>query len=265
MVPGNVIVSRIAWDIVRQRHGIQEQHYVLHVETPTMRTEDVPAAERQAFAELERAGLARGTNVDAALLNTMKLLLTAPIEVHGWIGLHNGATLGVVVASDGRDGVRAIMDERAFYLRPVRPEDVAVALVDVLPPAPPGRGHSITVPLDALQAFAGGPASRGGGQDDFSEGSWMDRGNERDSESDAFARLLKEPRRGGGRVYAASRDTLGRKRKTRDPITYIDAASGRWLMQHKPNPGGQPWMVAIPATPEVFLSRVDELLATVRA
>lgn len=263
MVPENVTVSRLTWDIVRQRHGIEEQHYVLHVETPSLAAEDVPAVERQAFAELERAGLARGTNVDAALLDTMKLLLSAPIEVHGWVGLHNKVTLGVVVASDGRNGVRAIMDEQAFYLRPVRPEDVAAAMVDVLPGAPPGRGHSITLPLDALRGLTGQSSGRPR-QDDFSDVSWMQRGPERDSERDALTRLLKEPRLGGGRVYAAGRDRLGRKHQVQDPITYLDLASGRWLMQQKPSPDGQPWMVAIPATPELLISRVNDLLAAVR-
>jgi hypothetical protein len=259
---GSFWISRLAWDVVRQREGIEEQHHVLHIITPDVTPAEYPALERRAFDELARAGLARGSHVDGALLATMALLARPPLELHGWIGHHNHVSVGVVAAGDGRDGaVLAVLDNEAVRIRSIDPAGLVDAVIDLLPTVPPGRGRSRTVPLDVYRAaLAAGPAERG-----MAPG-WLEGGasDRLEAEVAALLRLVREPRRGGGRIYAAARDRLGRRRKSQYPLTYLDTESGRWAMWQQPSQNGQLWVTVTPAHPRLLRSQLESLLAAVR-
>jgi hypothetical protein len=73
--------------------------------------------------------------------------------------------------------------------------------------------------------------------------------------------LLASGRRGGGRFYVAVRDRLGRRRKSESPLTYLDLESGRVLFREQQNSGGEPWLVATPATPASLAADLNTLLA----
>ncbi|GDY29192.1 ESX secretion-associated protein EspG [Gandjariella thermophila] len=258
---GSFQVSRLAWDVVRQRHGIEEQHHVLHITTPEVRPEDYPALERRAFDELARAGLAWGTTVDGALLDTMSLLARPPLELHGWVGYHNRVSVGAVAAVDGRAGaVLAVLDDEAVHVHAIEPTKLVDAMIGLLPAVPPGRGHSRTVPLDAYRATLSADAAARDAESGWLEGGQSDR---LETELSAVMRLVRQPRRGGGRIYAAARDRLGRRRKSQYPVTYIDTESGRWAMWQQPSQNGQLWVTIAPATPQLFRSQLESLLATV--
>ena len=260
MLRGDVSVSRLAWDMVRQLHGIEEQHYVLHVPTPDLRHDDHSSIERRVFDELASSGLAHDSTVDSRLLDVMRLLAGPPIELHGWVGRRKRPTVGVVAAGDGRDGVLATLDDRRMRVRSIRPDGLASAVAGLLPKLPPGRGHSVTVPLDVYRDLV----ERG--SDDTSSADLIVSGRRptrQELDSDAILRILRERRRGGGRVYAASRDSSGRRRKTQYPITYLDTTSGRWLLKHKPSTSGEVWVVVTPATTDLLVAEMSRLLDAV--
>lgn len=258
VLPGEIALSRHCWDMVRQRHGIEEQHYVLHVPVPEITQDEYLAAEPRLFHELSRAGFATGTTVHGGLLSVMRLLARSPVELHGWVGYHDGGTTGVVAAGDGHaNAVLATLDERTMRLRPIRPDKLAEALVDLLPPMNPARGQSITVPTDAYQNMVDRPRT-----EDRESGGWLQQNIPADrlnQELTAMRRLMSQPRLGGGRFYAAARDRLGRRFKSQYPITYLDLESGRWLVQQKPSDTGNPWVVAVPATPESMVAALTDL------
>jgi hypothetical protein len=79
----------------------------------------------------------------------------------------------------------------------------------------------------------------------------------------ALRRLLNQPRLGGGRIYAGACDTVGRRRKTQYPLTYLDLQDGRWIIRQKPGDMGKPWLVAVPGTPAVLTNGLADLLDTV--
>lgn len=260
MLRGDVSLSRLAWDMVRQLNGIEEQHYVLHVPSPDLRNGDHSVIERQVFDELASAGLAHGSTVDSRLLGVMRLLVSAPIELHGWIGHRKRPTIGVVAAGDGRDGVQVTLDDRRVRLRTIRSDGLADAVAGLLPKLPPGRGRSATVPSDVYRELV----ERG--SDDLLRADLMvaDRPPTRqESDRAEIFRVLRERRRGGGRVYAASRDSSGRRRKTQYPITYLDTTSGRWLLKHKPSTSGDVWVVVTPATTDLLVAEMRDLLDAV--
>lgn len=235
---------------------------MLYVETPEIGTADVPRIERDAFTELEKSGLARGTNVDPDLLETIRMLATPPLELHGWVSRPGKPTLGVVAASGPSGAVLAFQDEHGFHVRPIRADELALAVVNLMPPLHPGKGRSITLPLDVYQQLVenGAYHESGGG------GGVLEQNRERsriERDADEMHALLNQPRLGGGRLYGAARPRMGRRRKTQFPVTYLDNESGRWLLKHRPSDTGDVWAVASPATPELLVTELNELLATV--
>ncbi|MBV8931811.1 MAG: ESX secretion-associated protein EspG [Kutzneria sp.] len=257
MLRGPVTVSTDAYEATRQRYGFEEQHYVLAVPIPDVSLQEFPAWERRAFDELGRIGLANGASVHQDLLDTMQLLAKPPIELHGRIGYHNKATIGFVAASDGRSAVLAVRDDSALHLRPIAPDKLAAAAVGLLPQAPAGKGQSITMSMDtANRLTSGAAASR---QED--DQNWLQSsGDHVDTDGRTLQRLLAEPRFGGGRIYAGRRDAMGHRRKSKQPMTYMDLESGRWLFRQKPNASGQLWMVIQPASQETLTANANELL-----
>lgn len=159
----------------------------------------------------------------------------------------------MAAADDHKNGVLAALDDQAIHLRPIPPDKLADALIDLLPFAQPGLGHSLTVPMDVLE----GPKPRD---------SWL-RPNAPagriESDLRGLRRLMAQPRLGGGRIHASARDRVGRRRKTQYPLTYFDLADGRWLLSQKPGDTGAPWVVVAPATPAALADGIAKLLHAV--
>jgi hypothetical protein len=240
---------------------MEEQHYVLHVQTPQVSIADIPRIERDAFTELEKSGLAHGTNVDPTLLETMRMLAAPPLELHGWVSRPRKPTLGVVAVSGPGGSVLAFQDEYGFHVQPIRADELALSVVNLMPPLRPGKGRSITLPLDVYeQLIENGSYHESGGGGVLEQNQVRSR-LERDA--DEMLALLKQPRLGGGRLYGAARPRMGRRRKTQFPVTYLDNESGRWLLKHKPSGNGDVWVVVSPATPELLVAELNELLASV--
>jgi hypothetical protein len=257
-----VSVSKEAWEAVRQRYGVEEQHHMLAVPLPVTTLDDYPAWERRAFDELARIGMATGLSVHPDLVATMGLLARPPLELYGRIGYHNRVSVGAVAASDGRSAVLAVLDDRALHLRPIAPDKLAEAAVGLLPPAPPGRGQSISITLEAANRLG----KKAPSTSDDEPQSWLQSSNDQgDPQERALQRLLAEPRLGGGRLYAGVRDGMGRHRKTEQPMTYMDFESGRWLFQQKRGSGGELWLIVRPATLESLAAGANDLLGEITA
>jgi ESX secretion-associated protein EspG len=258
-----VSVSKDAWEAVRQRHGFEEQHHMLAVPIPDVTLAEYPAWERRCFDELARIGMATGMSVHPDLVATMGVLARPPLELFGQVGYHNRVAVGVVAASDGRSAVLAVLDDRALHLRPIAPDKLAEAAVGLLPPAPSGRGQSISISLAAANRLSGGTAAS---SSDDEPQSWLQSSsNQVAPEARTLRRLLAEPRLGGGRLYAGVRDGLGRHRRSPQPLTYMDFESGRWMFQQKPGSGGEMWLIVRPATPESLTGAANDLLAEITA
>lgn len=267
MLPGDVRISKLAWYTVHRRYAIEEQHYVLHVYPE----DDLPAeadssAQRRAFAELRRLGLASADDVAPELLDAMRLLTAAPTELHGWIAKQGRPTIGVVVASDGRQAVRARRGPHDIRLESIRPDRLAQSMIERLPPMWPGRGNVLNLPLEVYRDVIERGLDRRGDEPGRPEQLLManSRSTRTRSDADAVSALLRQRRRGGGRVYAAACGPLGGRRKTEYPLTYLDTVSGRWLLRHKPNSAGAPWMVIAPADFDRLVAEAGALLTAMQ-
>ncbi|HEX7659758.1 MAG TPA: ESX secretion-associated protein EspG [Pseudonocardiaceae bacterium] len=261
MLPGGIVVSHLTWDLIRQRHDIQEQHYVLHVPTPRLNFADRPRALNDAYAELGRIGLARSTNVDPVLLDIMRMLSAPTLELHGWVSQPRRPMIGVVAAAGPRGAVLAFKDEKTIHVEPIRADHLAQSIVRLMPALGPGRGPSVTLPMDVIKVIEANRTFR------EETGGFLERNNGRtqlEKDADAMVALLKQPRLGGGQIYAGFRPKLGSRRESQTPLAYVDAESGRWLVKDKRGSTGDLWKVATPATADLMISELNHLLADVR-
>ncbi|HEX7662715.1 MAG TPA: ESX secretion-associated protein EspG [Pseudonocardiaceae bacterium] len=261
MLRGGIVVSQLTWDLIRQRHDIQEQHYVLHVQTPLLNDADAPRALNDAYAELNRIGLARGTNVDPVLLDIMRMLSAPTFELHGRVSRPGRVMLDVVAAAGPPGAVLAFKDPKSIHVEPIRPDHLAQSIVRLMPALGPGHGQSITLPTDVVKVIEENRTYR-----EPTEG-FLQRNNGRtqlEKDADAMVALLKQPRLGGGRLYAGFRPRLGSKRSSKTPLAYLDTESGRWLIKDKRGSTGDLWKVATPATADLMISELNHLLDDLR-
>ncbi|QFZ19741.1 ESX secretion-associated protein EspG [Saccharothrix syringae] len=166
--------------------------------------------------EVEQALHREGVPVDEAL-EALRVLAFADFECFGWIAFNRGSTLPVVVATAGRHGVIAVRDNGHVRLDAVR-GDPSDTLVACLPEVRPGRGSSINARAEEARG------------------------------SRALVELMRRPRAGVAKLFAARRDRYGRRRRSASFVTTIDCPDGRWLVVRYTDGHGQGWVHATPAT-----------------
>jgi hypothetical protein len=206
-------------------------------------------ADRQILAELAGRGLLAGGGVKADVRATFQALTRPEFEVFGWISTPQ-RTLGVLAAAGNGEATLVVREGEAAWLSPVRPDDVAEAVVAQLPAVPPAHGRSINV----SEADFTGTARPN------SEEAWT--GFNRVSEPHdvrTLKALLDEPVLGISRLWVAARGADGRLHQAETPITVRDTAEGRWLMQTTTS-SGQRWVIAAPAGPQLVTSKLYEVL-----
>jgi hypothetical protein len=232
---------------------IDEAHTVLAA-TPVWRDDDARReADQRAWAELTQQGMAVGQQLEPGFRGSLIALTRPAVEFFGWITTPSG-TVGVLAAAAGVEAVLVVRADQTAWLHPTRPDALAEAVVAQLPAIPAAAGRSLNVP-----AAGGGQQTR-----DADEG-FSGFGSQQGPTPDErlLATLMAEPRVGGGQLYAAVRDSLDRRHKAPNPLSYIDVAperssQGRWMTQLTANSSGQNWVVAAPATPQVLTTKLYE-------
>lgn len=182
--------------------------------------------QRSAWAQLEQYGLARGGQVHPDLASALRLVVEAGVEYWAFFSLKDGPQQSALVVSNGQDALRIVLTpDKHFVLEPIRADEAPQALIGALPPTPAGKGNPITVPEDALK-----PKQQPRYED---TGSFLQQSRPTSTPNDQLVAQLKEimnqPRTGGGQVFSAKRDHLGRKQRCAHPLTFIDTPTGRYL------------------------------------
>ena len=200
--------------------------------------------------ELADAGLGGRDALDD-LIDTLALVQRATLEYYGWVtaGDENFALL---TASAGRRAVAVVRTGERVRFEAVDPDRLVEALVQRLPDVRPGSGDSVSV----LATEFANRSSR-------SEGSIMRRtGSGRSDSARRLDALLKEPRTGGAKLYAAARDRAGVRTRSAEWLTVLDLAAGRWLVY--PTLGrGERAVNAVPGTPQLLAAKLGELTCTI--
>lgn len=201
--------------------------------------------------ELADAGLG-GRDVLDDFVDRLALVQRAAVEFYGWVSTEHG-DYALLAASAGRRAIVVTRTGDSVRLEPADPDRLVETLVRRLPDVPPGHGDSVSV-------LAAEFASRG----DRQPGSIMRRsGSGRSDQARRLDALLKEPRLGGAKLYAAARDRAGVRSRSVEWLTVLDLVTGRWVVY--PTLGrGERAINAVPGTPQLLATKLGELARTLR-
>lgn len=238
------------------RRSGAEPHTVL-TEGHTWKSDEVLGEQdRQAQAELARAGLHSRMGTDRELLTTVDAIAAPRLEYYAWVsGGYNGEALRyTLLAGVGSNGVSFVLgrntDAEAIVLATVSPNELLGMFVTQLPELPSGGGGQVSAPRSEVT----------GQVDAADDGEFqLMRGHRPRSPgpADEIKRILGLPRIGGGSLYVAARNRAGIRQRSRMPVNYIDTAEGRWLTEQAPGPG-EPLVICTPATLQAFTDRLHK-------
>jgi ESX secretion-associated protein EspG len=230
-----------------------EQLGELHITLKPMavwRPRDVEhETETRVRAEFAGMGLFdRRGRLDVELVASLAVLCRPGVEFYGWIN-DGEKTVGVLAAAIGREAILAVRDGDSVSLRQIRPESLADELVGQTAEVRPGRGEAFSLlQSDALASVGGRRATEAGV------------GSRPASAEVRLAQKIAElPTTGGGQLYVAVRDGVGRRRATEQPLRYADTVHGRWLNHMTDAGNGERRVLIAPASRRDLVIRLQEL------
>jgi hypothetical protein len=194
---------------------------------------------------LAEAGLAdRGALAD--FTGMLSIIQTARTEFYGWV-TGNDDPYSLLVAAHGRNAFALTRRGDRVAFRRVGSDRTAEALVDRLPDVPPGRGESISVREAEVTRSGSRPVLR------------RSSGPARSDQARRLDALLRAPRQGFVKLYAARRDDAGNRIRSREWLNLLDLSEGRWLVYTTAG-RGERVVNAVAATPALIATRLTELL-----
>lgn len=236
--------------LIRWRQA--EPHPILAT-TPTWYDEDAThALDRHALDELDENGCLRRGRPDENLDDTIGALVRPDRELYGWITTTvDGRPFryGVLAVAAYQEAVLVVRNHEtdATVLATVPPRDLTGMFLEQLPPVAAAAGQPVSA---AYQEFLAATEPAGDGFAGF--------GTLRSQEVRAMEDVLGQPRTGGGSLYAAGRaGQLGTRRRCRQPVNYLDTATGRWLTQLDATADGMTATLR-PAGPDLIAARLAD-------
>ncbi|ANZ39967.1 hypothetical protein BBK82_31900 [Lentzea guizhouensis] len=224
---------------------------------------DVPSegdteSERKALQDRTLAGLRdRGLAGDRRLEDLLRLLNDHEVSVDAVAGLDR--PLRALAASDGEQGVLAIIDDDKVGLVEIRPTGLAREIVRMLPDGDPGPGNSLSIRAATLQEAV---ALQEAEDDDDSEDPWGSADEEMDDQqalqraglSSQDARQLEEL--ASNRVAGGQFGVTHRRERSNVVINWFDTHQGRYLVVNSDG-----WLSLSPTDNDRIATRIDAVLA----
>jgi hypothetical protein len=159
---------------------------------------------------------------------------------------HAGGPFRALAAGSGETGVLAVVGPDTVRLAEIRSGQLAESIVDLLPPAPPGPGPVLTVPVGWLAA----PASEPDPVDVWTSDA------RRPGEAELAA--LVAARVAGGQFGVTVVTRTGTRRRADTLVSWFDARGGRYLLIRA---GG--WLSLAPADNRRIAHRLAEVVRAV--
>jgi EspG family len=210
---------------------------------------DQDRLEVESRKEFMRLGLLdnRG-RLDVEASAALAVLTRAGAEFYGWIN-EGDRTRGVLAAAIGREALLAVREGDEVSITQIRPETLPQALVNKTPEMKPSRGDAVNVLRSEMLTSAGGRQRTAAGV-----GMRPARPEVR-----IVQQIASQPTLGGGELYVAVRDRMGRRKAVADPLRYADTANGRWLNYTTTSSDGEQRILVAPATRADLVSRLQEM------
>ena len=192
------------------------------------------------YAELERRGLTRRGRPEPSLESVLGLLARPEVSVDLVARLEPGdQPVSAVGVAAGRRAVRAVQRGDAIELTEVRDTAVVAAVVELLPPNPPGPGRSVTLPAAALQAKRPG---------------------EHRGELRQIGSIMERPVLRVGQLGAMLRDERGGLRRL-PGVAWFDTDQGRYATTVRRGSDGVDWTTLSPVDNGRLVHRLSEMLS----
>ncbi|HEX3792375.1 MAG TPA: ESX secretion-associated protein EspG [Pseudonocardiaceae bacterium] len=247
MLRAPVRLSASTFEVLWQWMRLGDLPAPLFVPAVGATVEERQAVERAARDELIRLKLVDGDELADDLTLALQLLARPTSEFYGWLVRPDNSVVSALVATHADKAVLAILKGDRVRLSGVPATDPAQRLVDLVPWVPPVRpARSITVPADRFYFGARGDEVDLRVLEDNTRSSG-------DAEVVKLRALVAEPSTGRGQLFTATRDHLGRRHKSTEPIYYLDTGQGRWLLHTTARRGGAPWLTAAPGSPDALV------------
>jgi hypothetical protein len=216
---------------------------------PRQLEHEVETRTREEFA---RMGLFdRRGRLDVELVASLAVLCRPGAEFYGWID-RGDKTVGVLAAAIGREALLAIRDGDLVTVSQIRPDSLPDALVGQTADVPPGRGEAFSLMRSDAVASVGGRQRTEAGVGT----------RPANTEVRLAQKIAALPTTGGGQLYVAIRDGVGRRRATEQPLRYADTKAGRWLNLMTPLRGGDHRVLIAPAGRRDLVVRLQEMHRT---
>jgi hypothetical protein len=230
--------------------NLGDLHVTLRPLAVWRRKADQDRLEIEARTEFMRLGLldARG-RVEVEVLASLAVLCRAGAEFYGWIN-EGERTRGVLAGAIGREAVLAVRDGAEVRISQIRPETLPMALVSKTPEVAPSRGEAVHVLRSEMLA------TTGGGRQRTAAGVGM---RPAPPAVRIVQQIIAQPTTGGGELYVAVRDRMGRRRPVAEPLRYADTENGRWLNHTTTGSDGEQRVLVAPATRADLAARLQEM------
>lgn len=211
--------------------------------------DDQARLEVEARKEFMRLGLLdnRG-RVDVEVAAALAVLCRAGAEFYGWINTGD-KTKGILAGAIGREALLAVRDGMTVTVTQIRPESLPMALVNQIPEIPPARGEAINVLRSEVLASTGG-------RQRTAAGVGM---RPAPPEVRIVQQIIAQPTTGGGELYVAVRDRMGRRKPSQDPLRYADTETGRWLNHTTTTSDGEQRILVAPAARADLAARLQDM------
>lgn len=229
--------------------NLGELHVTLKPQAVWRRKSDQDLLEVESRKEFMRLGLLdnRG-RIDVEVAASLAVLTRAGAEFYGWIN-EGDNTKGVLAGAIGREAVLAIRDGATVTVSQIRPETLPMALVSQTPDVRPSRGEAVNVLRSEMLATVGG-------RQRTAAGVGM---RPAPPEVRILQQIIAQPTTGGGELYVAVRDRMGRRKPVQDPLRYADTENGRWLNQTTTTRDGEQRILVAPATRSDLAARLQDM------
>lgn len=250
----------VSFDFLWEAAGLGDLPYPLRVNSHGSTDVERTMLRQRANTEFEARGLANTPVEDwLGLLARPRVSIDA---LH--IPNFQAAPVAALAATDGSKAVLAVQDEDGIWLRPIYPDGIASAVVDLLPACQRGTEASLTLPVGRALRIRPSTSTHTGASPGAStatrrRASLAERAG---NEEDAYAQLIAQPRLRGGQLAANSRDELGGRRRS-GVLAWFDTASGRYLSISRTGTDGREWVTVAPADAKTLRTRLTELVAEV--
>ncbi|MGZ3142367.1 ESX secretion-associated protein EspG [Lentzea chajnantorensis] len=247
-----VVISALEFDVLWEHLGLETMPLVLKVPSPGKTREERRVLEDQVWRQLGARGLGGPRSLDPTLEDLLHVLNRPQREIDARLWLHE-RSVRLLAAGKGQAGVLAVLDGGQLLLRPAEADGLPREALTVLPSAPAGEGHSITLPSADLDAAASSAAS----PEDL-EAELRSRGLRAD-DAHALADMVRDATH-RGQFGAAARDKWGKRVRPDRVVSFYDTPQGRYLQMRRASEGRPPWSTITPVDYRRLHHHLVELL-----